>query len=299
MTAKEQPPAVISPQVRSTPCGTRTFLWGERTYVMGAVNVTPDSFSGDGLGYDVDAAVDLALRMESEGADIVDIGGESTRRYDNRPGAVPVSAGEELRRVLPVIERLTPVLGIPLSVDTWKAEVARRCLEAGASMVNDVWGVRAGPDMLRVAAEYGAPIVLMHNQVGHEYGELIPDMIDKLSGAVKEALEQGVRRENIIIDPGIGFGKVADQSIEIERRLGEFKVLGLPVLVGPSRKSHIGMVLGGLPPEERMEGTAAVVTACIAGGADMVRVHDVKQMVRVARMSDAIIRGWRPPEWGL
>ena len=281
----------------ATLCGGSTFRWGVRTYVMGVVNVTPDSFSGDGLGDDVDAAVELALRMESEGADIVDVGGESTRRYDNLPDAIPVSTEEELGRVIPVIERLSRALTIPISVDTYKADVARRCLQSGAHMVNDVWGVRADPDMLRVVAEYHAPVVLMHNQMSHRYSDLIPDIIEGLSVAVDRAQRSGIERQNIIVDPGIGFGKVADQSLDIERRLAEFKVIGLPLLVGPSRKSHIGLVLGGIPSEERLEGTAAAVALCIAGGADMVRVHDVKEMIRVARMSDAIVRGWRPDTW--
>ena len=287
-----------APHQKPTIIGGKAFLWGERTYVMGVVNVTPDSFSGDGLGYDVDAAVELALRMESEGADVIDVGGESTRRYDDRPGAVPLSAEEEIGRAIPVVERLSQELSIPVSVDTYKAEVARRCLGAGARMVNNVWGVRADRDMLEVVAELGVPLVLMHNQVGHEYRDLIADVIAAIERAVAKALESDVPRENIIIDPGIGFGKVADQSLEIERRLAEFKALGLPILVGPARKSHIGLVLGGLPPEERVEGTAAAVALCIAGGADMVRVHDVREMVQVARMSDAIVRGWRPQGWG-
>ena len=282
----------------ATTCRGKTFLWGERTYLMGAVNVTPDSFSGDGLGYDVDAAVNRALLMESEGADIIDVGGESTRRYDNRPGAVQVSAEEELRRVVPVVERLSGRLSIPISIDTYKAEVARRCLDAGAAMVNNIWGIDPGRDMLRVVSEYAVPYVLMHNRVGHEYGDLIPDITESLKVAVDDALESGITPENIIIDPGIGFGKIADQSLEIEGRIAEFKALGFPVLVGPSRKSHIGLVLGGLPPEDRLEGTAAAVALCIAGGADMVRVHDVKAMARVAQVSDAIVRGWRPSGWG-
>ena len=264
---------------------------------MGVVNVTPDSFSGDGVGYDVDAAVAQALRMESEGADIIDVGGESTRRYDNRPGAIAISAEEELRRVGPVIERLSRELAVPICVDTYKAQVALRCLEAGASMVNDVWGVPPDPDMLSLAAKYRVPVVLMHNQVGHHYRDLVPDIIAALSRSVEAATEHCVPRENVIIDPGIGFGKVAEQSLEIERRLAEFQAIGQPVLVGLSRKSHIGLVLGGLPPEDRMEGTAAAVALCIAGGADIVRAHDVKEMVRVARMSDAIVRGWRPKGW--
>ena len=281
-----------------TRCGGMTFHWGHRTYVMGAVNVTPDSFSGDGQGCDVGAAVDLALRMEAEGADIIDVGGESTRRYDNRPGAVPVDAEEELRRVVPVIERLSNVLTVPISVDTYKPVVARRCLEAGAGMVNDIWGIRADTEMMAVVADCGVPVALMHNQAGHEYRDMIPEIIEALRVAAARAVDAGVAPEDIIVDPGIGFGKVADQSLEIERRLPELKVLGHPVLVGPSRKSHIGLVLGGLPPGERLEGTSAAVALCIAGGADIVRVHDVKEMVRVSRMSDAIVRGWRPEGWG-
>ena len=287
MDTQKQNPSV-------TVCGGRRFVWGERTYLMGVLNVTPDSFSGDGVFDDVVAAVDRALRMESEGADIIDVGGESTRRYDDRPGALPISVEAELQRIVPVIERLSTVLGIPISVDTYKAEVARRALDAGASLVNDVWGIEANPDLLRVVADHGVPVVLMHNRTGHEYGDLVPEIIEGLRRAVDKALEYGVARENIIVDPGIGFGKVAEQSLEIERKLPEFKDLGQPVLVGPSRKSHIGIILGGVPVEERLEGTAAAVALCIAGGADMVRVHDVKEMVRVARVSDAILRGWSP-----
>ena len=279
-------------------CGGRTFLWGERTYVMGVVNATPDSFSGDGVGYDVEAAQDLALYMEAQGADIIDVGGESTRRYDNQPGATPVGAEEELRRVLPVLERLVQVLSVPICVDTYRPTVARVCLQAGASMVNNVWGTRADREMLEVVAGAGVPVVLMHNQEGHSYGDLVPDILFALGEAVGRALEAGVKRENVIIDPGLGFGKVADQSLEVEGRLSELGELGLPVLAGPSRKSHLGMVLDGAPPEDRLEATAAAVALCISGGADIVRVHDVREMVRVARVADAICRGWRPESWG-
>ena len=264
---------------------------------MGVINATPDSFSGDGLAYNLNAAADLALRFQEEGADVIDVGGESTRRYDNRPSAEPISAEEELRRVLPVIEKLSMVLSAPVSIDTYRAETARRCLEAGANMVNDVWGVSSDPDMLGVVSEYGVPIVLMHNQKGNQYHDLVEDLIATLKGAIERTSAAGIPKENIIIDPGVGFGKVADQSLELERRLIEFKVLGQPILVGPSRKSHIGMVLGGVPAEERLEGTAAAVALCVAGGADMVRVHDVKEMTRVARVADAIVRGWRPDGW--
>ena len=265
---------------------------------MGVVNVTPDSFAGDGLGHDVGAAVDRAFRMEADGADVIDVGGESTRRYDNRPGAVAVPVEEEMRRVIPVVERLVSELSIPISVDTYKPQVARRCLEAGASMVNDILGASPDPDMLRASAEFGVPIVLMHYQSGSVYSDLVPEVMRALEDASRKAVELGISTEKIIIDPGIGFGKVADQSLEIEGRLDEFKMLGFPLLVGPSRKSHVGLVLGGLPAEERLEGTAAVIALCIARGADMVRVHDVKEMSRVARVSDAIVRGWRPEGWG-
>jgi dihydropteroate synthase len=284
-------------QVLLTRIGGRPFHWGTRTHVMGVINVTPDSFSGDGVGDDAASAVDLALRMEREGADLVDVGAESTRRYDDRKGAVPVSLDEELRRVVPVVERLRAELSVPVSVDTYKPQVARRCLEAGAHMINDVWGVRPGTGMLEVVAEFGVPVVLMHNRDGNVYSDLLAEVTGSLRAAVERALASGIPRENVIVDPGIGFGKVADQSLEIEGRLEELGRLGQPVLVGPSRKSHLGMVLGGLPPRERLEGTAAAVSLCVAGGADIVRVHDVKEMVRVVRVSDAIVRGWRPDGW--
>ena len=286
-------------QVPLTHIGSRPFHWGTRTYVMGVINVTPDSFSGDGVGVgvDVDAAVALALRMEGEGADLVDVGAESTRRYDDRAGAVAVSVSEELDRLIPVLERLCAELSVPVSVDTYKPEVARRCLEAGAHMINDIWGVRTDTTMLEVVGEFGVPVVLMHNRDGNVYSDLLTEVTGSLKAGVERALASGIPRENIIVDPGIGFGKVADQSLEIEGRLGELGALGQPVLAGPSRKSHLGKVLGGLPPHERLEGTAAAVSLCIAGGADIVRVHDVKEMVRVVKVSDAIVRGWRPDGW--
>ncbi|MCE2403940.1 MAG: dihydropteroate synthase [Dehalococcoidia bacterium] len=284
-------------QVLLTHIGGIPFHWGSRTHVMGVVNVTPDSFSGDGVGDDVASAVGLALRMQEEGADLVDVGAESTRRYNDREGAVPVGVDEELRRVLPVVERLCRELSVPVSVDTYKPQVARRCLEAGAHMINDVWGVRTDTGMSEVVAEFGVPVVLMHNRDGNVYSDLLAEVTGSLGAAVERALASGVPRENVIVDPGIGFGKVADQSLEIEGRLAELGRLGQPVLVGPSRKSHLGMVLGGLPAGERLEGTAAAVSLCVAGGADIVRVHDVKEMVRVVRVSDAIVRGWRPDVW--
>lgn len=266
-------------------------VWGRRTYVMGIINVTPDSFSGDGLAGDLDAIVRRALEFQEAGADLIDVGAESTR-----PGHQPVDEAEELERLLPVLDTLVQAIRIPISVDTYKATVARRALEAGAAMINDVWGLKAGPDIALAAAETGAPLILMHNQETTSYQDLLPDIFRSLSHSKQTALDAGVPEENIILDPGIGFGKTADQNLEVLRRLGEFKTLGSPLLVGTSRKSTIGRVLN-LPPDQRLEGTAATVALAIAGGADIVRVHDVAEMVRVCRMSDAVVRGWRPGDW--
>ncbi len=273
-------------------CGGREFVWGSRTYVMGVVNVTPDSFSRDGLAGRTTDAVEQALAFEAEGADIIDVGAESTR-----PGHAPVSMEEELSRLQPVLEGIVAAVSVPVSVDTYKPEVARRAVGWGVSMVNDVWGPRVGDGMAEAAAESGLPLVLMHNQDGTEYVDLMPEVTASLRQAAAAAEAAGVHRERIILDPGIGFGKTADHNLEILNRLGEFKALGFPLLVGTSRKSTIGLVLN-LPVEERLEGTAATVALSIAGGADIVRVHDVREMTRVARMSDAIVRGWRPEGWG-
>lgn len=264
-------------------CGGTTFRWGKRTYVMGIVNVSPDSFSGDGLS-SVEAAVEQAKRFVAEGADIIDVGGESTR-----PGSMPIPVEEELRRVIPVVERLAQELKVPLSVDTYKFEVARRALDAGAQMINDIWGLKVDPRLARLAAEKRVPIVLMSNQRDRPRRYIVPAVISDLKRSIDVALDAGVPWENIIIDPGIGFGKTLEQNLELVWRLDELKVLGRPILLGTSRKSMIGLVLD-LPPEERLEGTAASVAIGIAKGADMVRVHDVRQMVRVCRMSDAIVR---------
>lgn len=271
-----------------THCGGQEFRWGARTYVMSIVNVTPDSFSGDGLGDDVAAAVAQARRAVEDGADIVDVGGESTR-----PGHTPVAAAEELARVLPVVQQLARAVSVPISIDTFKPEVARQALAAGAHLINDVWGVRPVPDMVRVAAEHGVPIVLMHNQMHTNYGDVVADVIAALRGAIERALAAGVRWENIIVDPGIGFGKTWEHNLELQHRLHELGVLGRPVLLGTSRKSTIGQVLS-LPAHERVEGTAATVAIGIARGTDIVRVHDTRYMVRVCRMSDAIVRRSAP-----
>jgi dihydropteroate synthase len=268
-----------------TRCGNMEFRWGERTYIMGVLNLTPDSFSGDGLGRNIEAAVVQARRMVEEGADILDIGGESTR-----PESSPVAADEELRRVMPVIERLAGELSVPLSIDTYRSEVARRAVTAGVRMINDVWGLRRNPELAQVAAEAGVPLVIVANQREKTYGEIVPEVIDSLREGVKLAQDAGVAWENIIIDPGIGFGKTLGGNLELMRRLGELRALGRPILLGTSRKSMIGLVLD-LPPDQRLEGTAATVALGIANGADMVRVHDVLPMVRVSRMTDAIVRG--------
>ncbi len=282
---------VSAPLKGNKDIGGRRFVWGERTYVMGVINVTPDSFSNDGVGKDVDEALRLAEQFQEDGADIIDVGGESTRPPGIYAQSEPVSTEEELDRVLPMIESIRRETNLPVSIDTYKAEVAQAAIEAGALMINDVWALQRDPDMLRVAASAGVPVVLMHNQVGTDYDDLVPDVIEGLRRRVDKALLGGVKRENIIVDPGMGFGKSAEQNLEILRRLDEFRELELPLLVGMSRKSTIGYVLG-LPVEDRVEGTAATVALSIAGGADIVRVHDVKEMARVARMTDAVARGW-------
>lgn len=277
----------------TTSIGGTCFEWGRRTYVMGVINMTPDSFSGDGLGNDVDSAIRQALNFQEYGADIIDVGGESTRPPMVYAGAAPTSADEEMARVVPVIEALARHLKVPVSIDTHKAGVAKEALRAGAAMINDVWGFTRDPAMAGVAAEAGVPVVLMHNQDHLEYNDLLPDVIGALRRMRDATVEAGIGRDNIILDPGMGFGKTAEHNLEVLRRLNEFQVLECPLLVGMSRKSTIGKVLG-VPPDDRIEGTAATVALSIAKGADIVRVHDVREMARVARMSDAIVRGWEP-----
>ncbi len=270
--------------------GGREFVWGSRTYVMGVVNVTPDSFSGDGLARDVAAAVEQAVRMRGDGADIIDVGGESTR-----PGFQPIPAEEEIGRTVPVIERLVRELDLPVSIDSYKAEVARAALAAGAQLVNDIHGFRREPEVAAVAVEFGVPAVAMHNQRDREFHDVIGDISAGLVESLRIARERGLPPERVIIDPGFNFGWTEEQALETLRRLSELRALGRPILVGTSRKSTIGAVLG-LPVEERLEGTAATVALAIASGADIVRVHDVKEMARVARMADAVVRGRTKPE---
>ncbi len=274
-------------------------VWGARTYVMGVLNITPDSFSHDGLAPEgsatadvVAAAVALARGMVADGADLIDVGGESTRPATT--GAPPLAARVERDRVVPVVAALAAALPahIPISIDTYKVEVAAAALDAGAALINDVWGLRRDPQMAPLVAKRGMPVILMSNQRGERRHDPLGDVARRLARSVDVALAAGIPWDHVILDPGIGFGLSAVENLEVLRRLGELRALGRPLLVGTSRKSTIGKVLGGLPEEERLEGTAATVALSIANGADMVRVHDVRQMVRVARMADAIVRGW-------
>ena len=255
---------------------------------MGILNVTPDSFSDGGEFFDRDKAVRRAHEMVEQGADIIDIGGQSTR-----PGSVPVSLEEEIRRTVPVIEAIAGDIPVPVSIDTYQAGVARRAIKAGASIINDISGLRFDPEMARVAAGAGVPVVLMHirgtpgdMQKDPVYEALIPEVLDYLRGSIRIA--KGAGLDKIIIDPGIGFGKTFDHNLELIASLGEFAKMGYPVLVGPSRKAFIGAILGGVPEDMRLEGTAAAVTACVLNGANIVRVHDVLEMAGVVAVADAI-----------
>lgn len=278
--------------------------WGSKTYVMGIINVTPDSFSGDGLiedGFSLEKVLQQARIFANAGADILDIGGESTR-----PGAEEVSEAEEMERVLPVIHAIrNDNPDIILSIDTYKSNVAREAIAAGADWINDVWAFRRDAHMATTAAELGAPVILMHNRsapadreflnslggryVGVNYDDLIGDISREIMESVSIALQTGIDSKNILIDPGIGFGKTVEQNLELINHLDDIRKLGYPLVLGVSRKSFIGYTLN-LPPGERLEGTAAAVAIGIARGADIVRVHDVPFMARVARMTDAIIR---------
>ncbi|WKZ36740.1 MAG: dihydropteroate synthase [Anaerolineales bacterium] len=286
------------------PIGSFTFHWGSRTYVMGILNVTPDSFSGDGIiakGDVIEMAVKQAADFLEGGADILDVGGESTR-----PGSAPVNAEEETERVIPVIEALhSNFPNAIISIDTYKASVAETAIRAGAHIVNDVWGFRADERIASVAAKYKTPVILMHNRsnpasvevreklggtyLGAEYGNLLEDVKRELLVSVEIAKNAGVRENVILLDPGIGFGKTREHNLELINRLGEIRSLGYPILLGTSRKSFIGFTLD-LPPDQRIEGTAATVAVGITRGADIIRVHDVKAMARVAKMTDAMVR---------
>ncbi len=284
--------------------GKFTFDWGSRTYVMGILNVTPDSFSGDGIiskGETVQAALSQADEFLASGADLLDVGGESTR-----PGSAAVSANEELERVIPVVHALHKTFpDVLISIDTYKAQVAEEAIKAGAHIINDVWGLRADPELAHVAAKYKAPVILMHNRsspasvdvreklgnayIGSEYQNLIEDVKKELLESVALAKNAQVDESHIVLDPGIGFGKTREHNLELINRLDDIRSLGYPILLGPSRKSFIGFTLD-LPPNQRVEGTAATVSVGITRGADIIRVHDVKEMARVAKMTDALVR---------
>jgi dihydropteroate synthase len=286
----------------TTRIGPATFRWGDRTFVMGILNITPDSFSGDGLlaggGSDdpVAAAVVQARRMVAEGADILDIGGESTR-----PGHETVSADEERTRVVPVIAAIRDALpDTALSVDTTKPAIAEAALAAGADLINDVWGVGEDDTLARLAADHGVPLVVMHNRAAPVYRTFMPELIADLQRALERAVTLGVPWDDLIVDPGFGFGKTPDHNLELLRELGALRMLGRPILLGTSRKSTLGRVLD-LPADQRLEATLATTALGIAGGTDVVRVHDVEANVRAARMTDAVVRAaWRDarPEGG-
>jgi dihydropteroate synthase len=275
---------------RRTPikAGKYTLKLGERTYIMGILNVTPDSFSDGGDFVDIDAAVLHAKKMLEEGADIIDVGGESTR-----PGSAEVDEAEELRRVIPVIERLAKEIDAPISIDTYKAAVAEKAILSGAVIINDVWGMQKDPRMPEVAAKYQVPVIMMHNQLGTEYsGDIMEEICIFLRRSIDLGLQAGVKLENMILDPGIGFGKTAEQNVVVMSRLGELNDLGCSILLGTSRKSFIGKILD-LVPKERVEGTVATTVMGIIQGADIIRVHDVKENLRAAKVTDAVVRGWK------
>jgi dihydropteroate synthase len=275
--------------------GERDFVWGERTYVMGVVNATPDSFSGDGVlptTGEVQQAVDQALRMEDEGADMIDIGGESTRPASIYPDAKPVEAENEIARVVPVIEGLIGRLEVPISIDTRKATVAAAAVAAGASLVNDV-SMLGDAAMSGMLAESGVPIIVSHIRQGGHQGDVVEDVLGDLRRSIEELVIAGVERSYVIVDPGVGFAKSGAQSMALLRNISELRaMLALPVLIGTSRKSFIGAVTGESVDDRRF-GTAATVALAIQGGADIVRVHDMREMVSVVKMSDALTRQQR------
>lgn len=287
----------VVPPLPPTIWGNHRLEWGKHTHVMGIINVTPDSFSGDGIIHEamttedvVAQSVSLAQQFVAEGATMIDVGGESTRPHTT---ADSLAIEQEIARVLPVIQALYAALPreVMISVDTYHASVARQALDTGACIINDIWGLRRDAAMATLASERGVPVILMANMRGFQKREIVSDIIRFLTGSIDLALAAGVAWERIIIDPGIGFGTTPEENLTLLRRLGELRSLGRPILLGTSRKSTIGLVLGGLPASERVEGTAATVALGIAQGADIVRVHDVHEMVRVVKMSDAIVRG--------
>jgi len=269
--------------VNKIECGPYTLDYEQKTIVMGILNVNPDSFSDGGKYNEVDKAVERAIQMVEDGADIIDIGGESTR-----PGYTEISVEEELERVLPIIERLKMEVEVPLSIDTYKGEVARQSLRAGAHVINDIWGAKRDSNMAAIAAEYQAPLILMHNRDNLNYTSFLEDVVSDLQESIDIAIGAGVSNEKIILDPGIGFAKDLNGNLEMMRGLDRLVAMGYPVLLATSRKSLIGNVLN-LPVEERIEGTGATICYGIQKGCQLIRVHDVKEMTRMARMMDALM----------
>jgi len=269
--------------VNKIECGPYTLDYEQKTIVMGILNVNPDSFSDGGKYNEVDKAVERAIQMVEDGADIIDIGGESTR-----PGYTEISVEEELERVIPIIERLTMEVEVPLSIDTYKGEVARQSLRAGAHVINDIWGAKRDSNMAAIAAEYQAPLILMHNRDNLNYTSFLEDVVSNLQESIDIAIGAGVSNEKIILDPGIGFAKDLNGNLEMMRGLDRLVAMGYPVLLATSRKSLIGNVLN-LPVEERIEGTGATICYGIQKGCQLIRVHDVKEMTRMARMMDALM----------
>ncbi|KOP70399.1 dihydropteroate synthase [Cytobacillus solani] len=264
-------------------CGPYSLDYSKKTLIMGILNITPDSFSDGGKYNHLDQAVERAMQMVQDGADIIDIGGESTR-----PGFIKVSAEEEIERVTPIIRAVSEAVNIPISIDTYKAEVAKEAIKAGAHIINDIWGAKADEDMPRVAAELQVPIVLMHNRANQDYSAFYRDVVNDLYESISLVRQAGVKDENIILDPGIGFAKDLSYNLEMMRDLDKLVSLGYPVLLGTSRKSMIGGVLD-LPVDERMEGTGATVCYGIQKGCHIMRIHDVKEMARMAKMMDALV----------
>ena len=262
------------------------FKYGQKTYIMGILNVTPDSFSDGGSYTDVDVAVEHAKEMIKEGADIIDVGGESTR-----PGHKFVSSEEEIKRIVPVIKNLKKEVHIPLSIDTYKADVAEEALKLGVDMVNDVWGLTYDGNMADVIGKYNASVCIMHNQENTEYDkDIIESIKEFLQNSIDKALNAGEKKENIVLDPGIGFGKTFEQNLEVLKRLNELQDLGYPILLGTSRKSVLGNIVGG-EPKERVEATVATTVSGIRDGVDIVRVHDVKENIQAAKVADKLYRG--------
>ncbi len=266
--------------------------WGSMTYVVGVINATPDSFSGDGVAGDNDLAIERALRFVEEGAHMIDVGGESSRPPSMYQNVQQISAVEEIKRVVPVIEGIASRSDVPISIDTCKAEVAEAAIAVGASVINDVWGFKKDKELSSVAATSGVDVILTHNSISSEYSDVVAETIQELSDMVESVVSHGVSMDSIIVDPGFGFGgKSPSHNLEVLRRLDEYRVIGRPIMIGTSRKSTIGKITGA-SVTERIEGTSATIALAIAKGVDLVRVHDVRHMGLVARMSDAIVRGW-------